>query len=269
MKTSRLIVAGVAGLATIGAYFLSSPSKPPPAPIIVQQQQQAAPAQTVDVLVTAVDIQMGSILKAPDLKWSKFPPDGVNPQFISLQPGESPETKMKDVEDTIARYPFVANEPVRLEKLIRSNGSGFLSAILPSGKRAVAITTETTGASTAGGFILPNDYVDVIRVYRDPDPKKTGDAMKSEIVVNNVRVLAIGQNIQERGGEKFITSQTATLELDPRQTQLVVLAQKSGSLSLALRSIQDANRPEPTIEATETKGLTMIRFGVANEAVRK
>lgn len=268
MKTSRLVVAGVAGIATIGAYFLSSPSKPPPAaPVVVSEPVQIP---TVDVLVTAVDIQMGSVIKAPDLKWSKFPPDGVNPQFISLQPGESPDAKMKDVEDTIARYPFVANEPVRLEKLIRSNGSGFLSAILPSGKRAVAITTETTGATTAGGFILPNDYVDVIRVYRDPDPKKTGDAMKSEIVVNNVRVLAIGQNIQERGGEKFITSQTATLELDPRQTQLVALAQKSGSLSLALRSIQDANRPEPAIEAqTETRGLTMIRFGVANEAGRK
>ena len=66
----------------------------------------------------------------------------------------------------MARNAFLAGEPIRREKLIKANGSGFMSAILPSGMRAVAISIDTRGATSAGGFILPNDRVDVLRTAR-------------------------------------------------------------------------------------------------------
>ena len=97
-----------------------------------------------------------------------------------------------------------------------------MSALLPSGSRAIAITIDNRGANTAGGFILPNDRVDVIRTFRDEAASKVQgtDVIVSETLLRNVRVLAIGQNIQERNGEKVVVGETATLELDPRQVEI-------------------------------------------------
>ena len=66
----------------------------------------------------------------------------------------------------------------------------------------------------------------------------------SETILTNIRVLAIGQNIQERNGEKVVTGETATLELTPAQAEMITLAQKIGQLSLALRSLADANQTQ-------------------------
>lgn len=270
MKKSRLIVAGIAGVATLGAFFLSSATPPPQeatAPVV-----QAPVVTTVDVMVAATDILMGTVVQPADVRWMPFPKEAGSASFI-MREGDG-EAAMKSVVGTIARHPFVANEPMRLEKLIQANGSGFLSAILPPGKRAIAITTEPSGATSAGGFILPNDYVDIIRVFRDEEAARVRnggpEVMKSEVVVSNVRILAIGQNVQERGGEKFITSQTATLEVDPRQTEQIILAQRQGTLSLALRSIQDINRVDtPNTDEGSRRGLTLVRAGVASDLLTK
>jgi pilus assembly protein CpaB len=266
MKTSRLVVAGIAVVATLGAFFLSGATPPPPPPPVAVAPAPAMP--TVDVLVASVDIQMGQVVSAQDLRWQAFPQDSTNANFVSKQ--GSGEEEMKSIVGSIARHPFVAAEPIRREKLIASNGSGFLSAILPPGKRAVAITTEPSGATSAGGFVLPNDYVDIVRVFRDEDVKNGREVMRADIVVSNVRVLAIGQNVQERNGEKFITSQTATLELDTRQSEQIVLAQKLGTLTLALRSIQDAAKVDaPVADDGSRRNLTLIRFGNAGEVVNR
>jgi len=88
-----------------------------------------------------------------------------------------------------------------------------------------------------------------------------------------VRVLAIGQNVEEQNGKKVITGANATLELSPDQVNLIVLAQQSGNsnLHLALRSLADSGGPPKTVsgEGSESKGgLTVIRFGAAQQAVR-
>lgn len=266
MKTSRIVVAGIAVVATLGAFFLSGVTPPPPP---APAPQAAAPSiPTVEIMVAAVDIQMGTVIGPQDLRWQAFPQDSTNPNFVSKQ--GSGEEEMKSIVGSIARHPFISAEPIRREKLIASNGSGFLSAILPSGKRAVAITTEPSGATSAGGFVLPNDHVDIVRVFRDEDVRTAREVMRSDIVVHNVRVLAIGQNVQERNGEKFITSQTATLELDARQAEQIILAQKMGTLSLALRSIQDVAKTDaPTTDDGARRNLTLIRFGAAGEVVTK
>ena len=267
MKSSRLIVGGIAGVAALGAWLLSGPAPAPPEPA-PQQLTTAPQMKTVDVLVAAVELPMGNILNEPDMKWMTFPEDGVSSQFVLKAEGQDP---LKELTGSIARYPFVAGEPIRREKLIKGNGSGFLSAILPSGKRAVAITTEGTGATSAGGFVLPNDYVDVMRVNRDEEASKLRgmEIFRSEIVISNVRVLAIGQNIQERNGERFITGQTATLELEPRQAEQIVLAQRIGTLSLALRSLLDASKKDEPDRVQSSKGLTVVRFGQSQETTVK
>ena len=144
-----------------------------------------------------------------------------------------------------------------------------MSAILPSGMRAVAIATDTRGTTSAGGFILPNDRVDVIQTAQSVADGGGTTLPVSQIILSNIRVLAIGQNIQERNGEKVITGETATLELTPAQAEHVILAQKVGQLSLALRSIADVNETGTPQRSERQDAFQIIRFGVQQQAPLK
>ena len=257
MKPARLVVLGVAILAGGAAALMMGGSKPPP-PAAPAPMVQKMP--TSDVLVAAGDLPMGQTLRVPDLRWQPWPADVVPAGYIvrAQDPGALDQTV-----GSIARSNFLGGEPIRREKLIKADGSGFMSAILPSGMRAVAISIDTRGATSAGGFILPNDRVDVLRTFRDDEASKAGggEVHLTETILSGIRVLAIGQNIQERNGDKVVAGETATLELTPGQAEVVTLAQKVGQLSLDLRSIADAGRVEDVKEEREA-GLTIVRHGV-------
>ena len=165
----------------------------------------------------------------------------------------------------IARAPFIAGEPIREPKLVKANGSGFMAAILPTGMRAVS--TEISTETGAGGFILPNDRVDVILTRRDKNPEKGGpDIVNSEIILPNVRVLAIDQAPKEKEGQNALVGRTVTLELKPEQAETLARSRQSGTLSLALRSITDINMAENHTEeeAAPRKGgsINVVRYGV-------
>ncbi len=267
MKPARLAVLGIAVIAAGGAALLVSRARQP---VIVQEAAPVKVAPTARVLVASGDLGIGQTVKENDVDWLAWPKEGINAQFI--QDNGGPNAKA-DVIGSIVRTPFVQGEPIRADKLIKGGNSGFMSAILPAGKRAVAIAIDRTGSSTAGGFILPNDHVDVIRTYRDEEASHTAgaDVQVSETIISNVRVLAIGQNIQEKNGEKVITGENATLELDPRQAELVVLASKvqGGNLSLALRSMVDSGPSDTVPTPDRDTGTTVIRYGVATQALKK
>jgi pilus assembly protein CpaB len=264
MKPARVAVLGVAILSGGAAALMIGGSKPPPPtpPAVVVQ----GPAMS-EVLVTASDIGMGQNMRATDLAWQPWPADVIPPGYIKRS--HNPRA-LEDTVGSIARSNFLAGEPVRREKLIKADGSGFMSAILPSGMRAVAISIDTRGATSAGGFILPNDRVDVLRTRRDEDASRAGggDAQVTDTILTNIRVLAIGQNVQERNGEKVVTGETATLELTPSQAELVTLAQKIGQLSLVLRSLADAQRVEEAKEERDS-GLTIMRYGVPKHSASR
>ena len=151
---------------------------------------------------------------------------------------------IKEIAGSIARAPFIAGEPIREQKLVKANGSGFMAAILPTGMRA--ISTEISPETGAGGFILPNDRVDVILSKREKNPDGKGaDVVQSEIILSNIRVLAIDQAPKEKEGINTLVGKTVTLELKPEQAETLARARQSGTLALALRSITDVNgRPK-------------------------
>ena len=258
MNTARIVVLTIAlGAGGVAAY-LASGSDEKPAP-----QQAAAPLPTVDVLVAKSDIGLGQSIKPDDLQWQTWPAGTASSSLIkrSERPGASTE-----VTGSIARAPFIAGEPILEQKLVKGDGSGFMAAILPTGMRA--ISTEISPETGAGGFILPNDHVDVILTRRDRDAEKVsgGEVQTSETILRNVRVLAIDQNIQEKDGQKVVIGKTATLELSPREAETLVLAQRLGTLSLALRSITDAQNDNPKAADTSdqrTGSVNVIRFGVS------
>src|SRR5262249_54017965 len=149
-------------------------------------------------------------------------------------------------------------------KLIRANGAaGYMAAILPSGMRAVS--TEISPETGAGGFILPNDRVDVILSRRAATDTRNANAQPtSETILTNVKVLAIDQTVEEKGGQRVVVGKTATLELAPRQAESLAQARQQGTLSLALRSLLDASKTEEvrTEEPIGRGGINTVRFGV-------
>ncbi|AWN46118.1 Flp pilus assembly protein CpaB [Methylobacterium terrae] len=270
MKSSRLLLISVAVVTGAGAFIVMSGREPPPAPVVAPTAAPAPAMETVEVLVAAAELPMGQTVKAPDMRWQTWPRAAAGDAF--LQRANAP-TALEDTVGSIVRSPFLSGEPIRREKLIKANGSGFLSAILPSGMRAVAISIDARGSNTAGGFILPNDRVDVLRTSRDDEASRTGgsDVQTSETILTNIRVLAVGQTVQERNGERVVTGDTATLELTPPQAEAVTLAQKVGQLSLALRSLADAGQaaPQAAAEPQAEGGVTVVRYGVAKQMPRR
>ncbi len=262
MKIARLAVLGVA-LAAGGtaAWLASGPGPVEPTAGLPQQ------VNTEEVLVAVKDLPLGSLLADTDITWQPWPKDAVSKGMIRKLDGGNP---IEEVKGSVNRGNIFEGEPIRREKLVKGPNSGFLSAILPTGYRAVAINIDAQGGTTAGGFILPNDRVDVIRTYRDQDQSKVSgmDVYTSETILSNVRVLAIGQNVQEKNGERVVTGANATLELDPKQAEIIVLAQRIGQLSLTLRSMVDANRTEQ-VGHDDREGITVVRYGVAARAMAK
>lgn len=266
MKTARIAVLGIAVAAGGAAmWMMSGDEPPPPAPL----PAEAAPSiKTVDVLVAASELGMGQSVKADNLRWQAWPVDSASAGLIRKT--EAPNA-LDETAGSIARSAFLAGEPIRREKLIKTDGTGFMSAILPSGMRAVAISIDNRGSSSAGGFILPNDRVDVIRTYRDEEASRSGgaDVHMSETILSSIRVLAIGQNVQERNGEKVVTGETATLELAPAQAEQITLGQKVGQLSLVLRSLADADKARDPVRENREGAMTIVRHGVPKQATTR
>ena len=258
--TARIVVLTIAlGAGGVAAYLVSTSESQQPVAVA-----PVAQLPTVEVLVAKNDIGLGQAIKPGDLVWQTWPEAASN---IFIRRGDRPEAANQLV-GTIARAPFVIGEPIREQKLVKSDGSGFMAAILPAGMRA--ISTEISPETGAGGFILPNDRVDVLLSKRDKNPDRNGaDIVNSEVILTNIRVLAIDQAPKEKDGTNALIGKTVTLELKPEQTETLARARQSGVLSLALRSIADNNAPEVRTDDNHQKRgetINVIRFGVANQA---
>jgi pilus assembly protein CpaB len=257
MNTARIVVLTIAvGAGGIAAY-LASGSDPKPQPT-----EPVAQLQTVDVLIAKSDIALGQPVGAQDMQWQTWPAATASNSFIRRN--ERPDATTQ-IAGSIARSPFIAGEPIRELKLVRADGSGFMAAILPTGMRAVS--TEISPENGAGGFILPNDRVDVILSKRDknPDRANSGDVVNAEIILSNVRVLAIDQTVEEKNGLKVVVGKTATLELRPDQSEILARSRQTGTLSLALRSLADAKTAETKVDddrGAKRDTINIVRYGV-------
>jgi pilus assembly protein CpaB len=249
-----LIALGAAGVAGLLAMRLAA----------TPQQTAEAPAAmpsmaTEEVLVATGAIGLGRAVNAESVGWRTWPADGIAESYIVRS--QRPDA-VTELTGNLVRGSFAAGEPIVEAKLIRSD-RGFLSAVLPKGMRAVAV--RVNAASTAGGFILPEDRVDIILIRQ----ASGGDAT-SETILQNVRVLAIDQMVEQTGPEKqatVVAQDTATLELTPEQAELIVQAQQIGTISLSLRSIEDQTaRPE---EIQKPSGISVVKYGVSSRVTAR
>ena len=257
MKAARLIVLGVALAAGGVAAFLASgrreapPAAPPPPPLA-----------TVDILVAKNDLGRGQVIAEGDVGWQTWPQASATSTFIK-QP-DRPDA-VKQFVGAIVRIPVAAGEPIRDPGVVFAKGSGFLAAVLPKGMRAVAM--EVSAENGAGGFVLPDDHVDILLTRHDKAQEKiTGvEKFTSEAILRNVRVLAIDQAVEEKAGQKVVVGRTATLELTPDQAETLAQSRQMGTLSLSLRSLVDSQSslPEGGDSDHALGPINTVRFGVS------
>jgi len=252
MNTARIAVLAIALSAGGLAAYLASGSDNK---AVVAEPAPQLP--TVDVLIAKSDIALGQTVNPDDMLWQTWPSATASNNFIRR--ADRPDATSQ-IAGSIARSPFIAGEPIREPKLVKANGSGFMAAVLPGGMRAVS--TEISPETGAGGFILPNDRVDVIlsRREKNPDSGAGGDLVVSEIILSNIRVLAIDQAPREKDGQNSVVGKTATLELKPAQAEILARSRQSGILSLALRSLVDARAPDgPRVDDSDDGLVTVFR----------
>ena len=261
MKPARLIVLFVALAAGGVAAMLASGNRQPTAP----KGPLPPPLATVDVLVAKSDLGLGQVVGAGDIGWQTWPAASTGSSFIRKP--DRPDA-IKDFVGAIVRSPVLAGEPIRDSKVITGKGGGFMAAILPHGMRAIAL--DVSPESGAGGFILPNDHVDVVLTHHDKAAEKVLGVEKivSETILRNVRVLAVDQNVEEKDGQKVVIGKTATIELDPRQAETLAQSRQMGTISLTLRSLLDSQSPSPEGGDNDGKGkgVNMVRYGVSTQS---
>lgn len=230
-NTRKLVLAG-AGIAAIIVIFLvrgilgggTSPAKAALSQPVIAMSK---------VLVASNNEDSGTPLNSTMVRWQPWPSSSVDASFITQE--TSPDINTI-VTGAVVRAPLVAGQPITTGNIIHSNSSGIMAATLSAGMRAVSIGISTE--SSAGGFILPNDRVDVIVTQQ---LGTEGREFHAQTILNDVRVLAVDQTYKEDKDQKVVLAKTATLELTPGQAEAVERAQASGTISLSLRGLGDPN----------------------------
>jgi pilus assembly protein CpaB len=226
-----LILAG--GTTMMARVWLASQRSAP-----AEASPLAVPTPARSVLIARSTIQRGQLLKPDDLAWEPWPEAGIDKNYVVIG------TKTPDAfTGWVARQPISAGDPITDAKIIAPGNRGFLAAVLRAGKRAVSVPVSTT--SGISGFVFPGDQVDLIITYSIQEQPRPGqvqngpllDHKVSETVLRDVRVIAIDQKLDVKAGEANPNVKNATLEVTPKESEIIALASEMGKLSLSLRSL--------------------------------
>jgi pilus assembly protein CpaB len=252
MNTRRLVVlllaAGAAGVVAlmvrgfVGGGTKQAEAKVAPAPVAIFQ-----------VLVAAARLDPGKPILPQQVRWQAWPQKSIDPNFIRQTPGA---TAAAIVEGMVVRAPMVEGEPVTFAKIVKSQGTGFMAATITPGMRAVSIPVSV--ASVAGGFILPNNRVDINLTQVTGDNPKRGI---TRTVLVDVRVLAVDQVVENKDQKAAPDVKTVTLELTPDQARTMATAEAMGTLTLSLRSLGDELTATASAATTENNSSSAAQTG--------
>jgi len=264
MKPARILLLAVAVIAGGLAAFLVSRGQAPQelSGNAVAQVRQEPKAR---VLIAATSIGVGERLTQDVVEWQDWPRAALRPEYITYD--VVPDAP-KQMVGTVARFEIFAGEPIRKSKLVRTD-QGYLSAVIDPGMRAVSV--GVSAVSAAGGFIVPNDRVDIVQT------QSRAGVSATKTILANIRVLAIGQRLGEVGppagnpdpkdprSRMFAGTTIATLELNPLQSETIIGAAADGQLSLVLRSVADFSPGNnEQLPLSDSRSIRLVRFGAAS-----
>lgn len=251
---SLLVAIGCAVLAVFLARGMIGQAPPPGAPAVVE----AVKPPSVPVLVAARDIALGERITRLSVEWRDWPRDSLSDAMITR---EARPDAIDKIDGARARAPLLSGEPVADRKILTAEEGNLMSALVRKGLRGFAIRVSDRTAGS--GFILPNDRVDIIATLRveleestDDNPR---DIVFSRTIVTNARVLAVNKAIVPEEDKPSIADiETAVLELDQQQAEVVARAETQGELSLALRSIADDSSADGANDLPQLAALPEI-----------
>lgn len=259
MTLRRMILVLVALLAGGAALYL------------LEQGRTANPRATVatsapeaEILVATRPIGIGERLTPDMLSWTSWPANALRPDYVAKS--TDPEA-LSTLAGALARFEIFEGEPILRTKLVNA-AEGYLSAVLDKGRRAVAVSV--TPADASGGYIMPNDRVDVVLTRTE------GNGSSSRTLISNVKVLAIDRRLGEAGASGAVPAEDpqsnvfqdaaiATLDLGAEEAVAVINGSRQGQLSLVLRALADGSDRQSALDrpAETPSGVRIIRFGTA------
>lgn len=220
------------------------------------------------VLVARKSLSAGVILSAPHLEWKTWPDDGVSKSYIVQGRGKVSD---KSLHGSVLRRVVGGGEPITEDRVVKPGERGFLAAVLTQGMRAVSVpVTATSGIS---GFVFPGDRIDLILAHNfqsgEGAERKINRA--SETLLTDVRVLAVDQKTETKAGAATV-AKTATLEVTPKQAEMIAVSVKLGELSLSLRSLRREDIASDSVEADHDRpalrGRTITRDRDVSRLIR-
>ena len=231
MNATRLIVLALALVAAGAAAYLVRGL------VLEGNKQVAGPAEpvipTVDVLVASSVLTPGHTLRGGDMRWQTWPESALAEGQVTR--GSAPSAR-DDFQGSMVRRAFAVGEPIVSSAVVRPGDAGLMAALVSPGMRAMSV--PVSDETSAGGFILPGDRVDVL-LTREVGEDRRDSSYVSETILSNLRVLAIDQTFSEDIDGGALVGDTATLELSPYEAEVLSLAQATGDIALALRSFAD------------------------------
>ena len=275
MSPIRLIILIGAAVAAIAAAFLVRNLAQAPAPVIQTEQQTVIETQEISetkVLVARRDLETGDFVTVDDLEWADWPEKSI---VLGYRTEADSPNAIEELAGSVVRVPIFENEPVLPRKLVKKGDTGTMAALIEPGMRAMSVEISTESAS--GGFILPNDRVDVILTHQ-VTLQSGGDMVErtaTDTILQNVRVLAIDQIYltEDEGGASQVGN-TATLEVNSKEAELIALSQRKGAISLSLRPWSDVGESYDRAARTDmlenggnsNGGIMIYRSGQASNA---
>lgn len=248
MPMRKLILVALALITGAGTLYMARSLMTPPEPVVIQAEAPA-PKPERFVLAARRDLPAGTLIRDNHLEWLAWPEtEGELARYIVRQ-----DQTIEDFLGAVVRRGIGAGEPVTEDRLVKPGEQGFLAAVLDPERRAVSVSINPiTGVA---GFIFPGDRVDLILTHSLPDDSATsiGDRRVSETVLTDLRVLAVDQVTNDQQATPRV-GEIVTLEVMPKQAELVILMSQMGQLSLSLRSLvrqeQEEEEAKPQIAST-------------------
>jgi pilus assembly protein CpaB len=191
-----------------------------------EAEVQNAMSHNVEVVVAAYDLPLGTKIDLGEVKLARWSADSL------------PEGAYTDPHQVIGSYvknSLVANEPIVQAKLFTGDKTaGVMPLLIPFGMRAVSVPVDEV--SDVAGFVLPHTRVDVLVATQSGEGG--GDKAFSKVILQNVEVLAVAQEVEQKKDEPEIVK-VVTLLVTPQESERLALASHSGTLRLAMRNYND------------------------------
>jgi pilus assembly protein CpaB len=218
------------------------------------------------IIAAAQPLRTGTLLRAEDIKWLAW--NDAVPAGAVLRPSDEQRAAQPNAEllalssvyGAVLKQRVEPGTPILASMIVKPGDRGFLAAVLLPGYRAVSIGVNPV--SGASGLIYPGDHVDLLLTQNFKQGEEPISRRSvSETIVSNIRVLAIDQRLQDASADpkdnQIPIPRTVTVEVLPKQAEMINVAVQLGNLSLALRSVPlDAepvvadNSVKETLEST-------------------